>query len=72
MSKKKDRENTMYKNCPVCGGKRIIVYSKKFFKRKYYIYCYKCNADIKVESVYRKYSLDYLEIQELYKRRGRK
>ena len=36
MSKKKDRENTSYRYCPICGGKHIIVYGRKTFKTKYY------------------------------------
>lgn len=50
MSKKKDRENTSYRYCPMCGGRQIIVYSEKIFKTKYYINCYKCNKHILVES----------------------
>lgn len=72
MSKKKDRENTKYKNCPICGGKRIIVYSKKIFKRKYYIHCYHCNEDIKVLEAHRKETLDYIEIKEFFKNKNNK
>lgn len=49
MSKKKDRENTSYRYCPICGGKTIIVHSIGKFKESHYIYCYRCHKDIRVE-----------------------
>lgn len=69
MSKKKDRLNTTYRYCPICGKKRIIVYIKRFIKRRYYIHCDYCSKDIKVEEAKRKESLDYIEIKQFYKNR---
>ena len=64
MSKRKDRMNTNFRCCPMCGGKQIIVYiTKKRFKEKTFIYCYKCQKNIDVKVVYRKENLDSLEIR---------
>lgn len=71
MSKKKDREDINYRNCPVCGSKAIIVYIKKLFKRTY-VYCRMCNENIRVKKVYRKENIDYLEVQDFYKKIYRK
>lgn len=65
MSKKKDRVDTTFRSCPICRGKNIIVHSKKRFKEKLYIYCYKCQKDIEVKIVNRKENLDYLEVEKI-------
>lgn len=48
MSKKKDRLNTTYRYCPICGGKQIFIITKNISKKKY-IYCCKCNKNILVK-----------------------
>lgn len=49
MSKRKDRLNTSYRYCPICGHKQISV--KKFGKLfpKYCICCWKCKSNIFVK-----------------------
>lgn len=69
MSKKKDRVDTTFRSCPICRGKQIIVYSRKLFKEKLHIYCYKCHKDIAVKIISRKENLDYIEMEKLLKRR---
>lgn len=72
MSKKKDRINTTFRSCPICNGKQIIVYCiKKFFKQKFFIYCYKCHKDIEVKITKRKEELDYIEMEKLLERSRR-
>lgn len=72
MSKKKDRQDTNYRYCPMCGGKQIIVYlSKKIFKYKKYIYCYKCQKNIEIKEIYLKKNLEKLEIENVRWGNGR-
>ena len=72
MSKKKDREDTNYRNCPVCGSKSIFVCIRGKFRKFTYIHCCKCDKDTMVKEFYRKENFDYLQIQNLYKRNYRK
>ena len=63
MSKRKDRLNTLYRYCPICGGKSILVWETKklFSEKKTFIRCYnKCHKDILVKDVYTKVNTDYL------------
>ena len=74
MSKRKDRLNTNYRYCTICGGKSILVWKTKklFSKEKTYIRCYnKCQKDILVKDVYTKVSTDYLFTNKLLNRRTR-
>lgn len=54
MSKKKDRSNTEFRNCPICGSKAIIVnkFRKNFRTKKVtYIECQNCRKETKVEVI---------------------
>ncbi len=46
MSKKKDRNNTEFRYCSICGSKAIVA---SIIKEKYYLECKKCNNTTKVE-----------------------
>ena len=72
MSKKKDRLNTHFRNCPICGGKQIYVYKrKKVMHEKAYIHCYKCNRNVQVKDIYNKRNRDSFIIEQVFKgRRG--
>lgn len=69
MSKKKDRADTNYRNCPVCGSKRIIVWQKGRIKRKTHICCGICNKDIEVKEILRTRNLDSIIIEHYIKRK---
>lgn len=51
LSKRKDRLNTNYRYCPICGRKTVVVSKRKkiFQKEKAYINCYTCENKIRVE-----------------------
>ncbi len=51
MSKKKDRSNTEFRNCPICGSKAIIVSIIKEKYYKYYLECQICSNATKVEVI---------------------
>lgn len=51
MSKKKDRSNTEFRNCPICGSKAIIVSIIKEKHYKYYLECQNCRKETKVEVI---------------------
>lgn len=48
MSKKKDRNNTEFRYCPICGSKAIIVSTYRI-KKGTYIECQMCGDTTKVE-----------------------
>ncbi len=48
MSKKKDRKNTEFRYCPICGSKAIIV---SIIEGRTHIECLKCENTIKVEVI---------------------
>lgn len=67
MSKKKNRQDTNYRYCPMCGGKRIFVWiENNIFKSKTFIHCCNCNKDIQVLKHYRKRNLDSIFLDSIF------
>lgn len=51
MSKKIDRLNSIYRNCPRCGRKTVYVTLKGKFKKNMIINCYGCRGKFLVKEV---------------------